>query len=57
MAACSRHADHHHDHHHHDPAPGETMVKDPVCGMHVNPANSRHHATHAGAEYLFCSAG
>jgi Cu+-exporting ATPase len=33
------------------------MVKDPVCGMTVNPATTAHHAEHAGATYHFCSAG
>ncbi|TFI58442.1 heavy metal translocating P-type ATPase [Sphingomonas parva] len=32
-------------------------VKDPVCGMDVDPATTAHHATHAGHEYHFCSAG
>ena len=29
---------------------------DPVCGMTVNPATSRHHAAHAGHDFSFCSA-
>jgi Cu+-exporting ATPase len=32
-------------------------VKDPVCGMSVDPAKSPHHAEHAGHSYHFCSAG
>ena len=32
-------------------------VKDPVCGMDVDPAATSHHATHEGHEYHFCSAG
>ena len=32
-------------------------VKDPVCGMTVDSAATQHHATHAGHEYHFCSAG
>src|SRR5579872_5144223 len=32
-------------------------VKDPVCGMTVDPATARHKAVHAGAAYHFCSAG
>lgn len=31
-------------------------VRDPVCGMQVDPATTAHHATHAGVEYHFCSA-
>ncbi|MCC7283985.1 MAG: cadmium-translocating P-type ATPase [Acetobacteraceae bacterium] len=30
-------------------------VKDPVCGMTVDPATTRHHAEHAGQMYHFCS--
>ena len=32
-------------------------VKDPVCGMDVNPATTAHHHDHAGQSYYFCSAG
>ena len=32
-------------------------VKDPVCGMDVNPAASTLTAVHGGAEFHFCSAG
>jgi len=32
-------------------------VKDPVCGMDVDPAATPHHATHDGRDYHFCSGG
>lgn len=32
-------------------------VKDPVCGMGVDPHKTPHRATHAGQPYYFCSAG
>ena len=32
-------------------------VKDPVCGMMVNPRTAKHRATHNGEEYFFCCAG
>nr|WP_294003588.1 heavy metal translocating P-type ATPase [Sphingomonas sp.] len=32
-------------------------MKDPVCGMTVDPAATPHHAHHGGEEYHFCSAG
>jgi Cu+-exporting ATPase len=32
-------------------------VKDPVCGMTVDPAKTAHHAEHLGCTYHFCSAG
>ncbi|MBU3993399.1 MAG: heavy metal translocating P-type ATPase [Alphaproteobacteria bacterium] len=36
-------------------APGK--VRDPVCGMSVDPATTPHHASHDGRDYHFCSAG
>ena len=32
-------------------------VKDPVCGMTVDPAPARHHAEYAGHTHYFCAAG
>ena len=32
-------------------------VKDPVCGMSVEPATAKHSAGHAGETWYFCSAG
>jgi Cu+-exporting ATPase len=48
-----------HVHHDHAPAagPASTSVKDPVCGMDVDPERSDHHASHDGQEFHFCSAG
>jgi len=54
----------HADHHAH-PASGccsghtqtEGQVKDPVCGMTVDPAATPHHAEHDGQDYHFCSTG
>lgn len=37
-------------------APGAT-VKDPVCGMSVDPSTATHRADHDGHPYYFCSAG
>jgi Cu+-exporting ATPase len=42
---------------HLDPAPSTGKMKDPVCGMDVNPATARHKTQHNGKEYFFCSAG
>src|SRR6516162_8798524 len=39
----------------HAPAP-PAEVRDPVCGMPVDPAKARHRAEHAGHGYVFCSA-
>ena len=39
----------------HQPAAGK--VKDPVCGMWVDPAQAKGKASHAGAVFFFCSAG
>ncbi|MBU8547199.1 heavy metal translocating P-type ATPase [Roseomonas sp. F4] len=46
----------------HDPelegtASASGTVKDPVCGMTVDPAKTAHHADHARHAYHFCSAG
>ncbi len=32
-------------------------MRDPVCGMSVDPATAKHHTEHAGKAYVFCSAG
>jgi YHS domain-containing protein len=32
-----------------------SFVKDPVCGMDVDPARAPDHASHQGATYHFCS--
>jgi P-type Cu+ transporter len=34
-----------------------SQVKDPVCGMDVNPSAAKHKLVHAGETYYFCSAG
>jgi Cu+-exporting ATPase len=39
------------------PTPAHGGVKDPVCGMTVDPHKTAHRATHAGQPYYFCSAG
>ena len=36
---------------------GAVTVKDPVCGMSVDPATTAHRADHNGQDYVFCSAG
>ena len=33
------------------------LVKDPVCGMDVDPHTAKHRAEHAGRSFYFCSAG
>ncbi|MEO3934291.1 heavy metal translocating P-type ATPase [Micrococcaceae bacterium Sec7.4] len=45
----------HHDHNH--GAVTTEQVKDPVCGMTVDPQTTEHHAEHQGQQYYFCSAG
>lgn len=47
-----------HDHGHgHVPEDGVAPIKDPVCGMTVDPAKTEYHAHHADQDYHFCSAG
>jgi P-type Cu+ transporter len=45
-----------HGHHQHHAAP-KAGVLDPVCGMTVDPATSKHRFEHNGTTYHFCSAG
>jgi Cu+-exporting ATPase len=35
----------------------KVTVKDPICGMDVNPATAKYHFDHLGKSYHFCSAG
>jgi P-type Cu+ transporter len=50
-----------HGHHRHQPegdaAVVAAAVRDPVCGMTVDPHTARQTAMHAGRPYYFCSAG
>src|ERR1700730_6481441 len=48
--------DHGHGQHHHHGDVKET-VRDPVCGMSVDPATSKHRFDHRGETFHFCSAG
>lgn len=49
---------HGHAHHHgHDAGHGDRpKVKDPVCGMMLDPERTGHHAEHDGQTFHFCSA-
>ncbi|KLK89583.1 haloacid dehalogenase, partial [Microvirga vignae] len=58
------HAHHHdhgayagHHHHHPEPAADAGKVKDPVCGMMVDPNETPHRARYEGKPYYFCSSG
>ena len=48
------HTSHSHHDHHSDTA---ATVRDPVCGMTVNPATSKHRFDYRGETFHFCSAG
>ncbi len=39
------------------PSPAVVKVKDPVCGMDVDPSTSKYKFNDAGNSYFFCSAG
>jgi Cu+-exporting ATPase len=52
----SEHAQHHH-HDHAGAAAKPAGAKDPVCGMTVNPATSKHSFQHGGSTYYFCCGG
>lgn len=49
--------DHHHGHHHdHAEAGSVHLVKDPVCGMNVDPKNAKGgHSHFEGHDYFFCN--
>ncbi|MCK1739955.1 heavy metal translocating P-type ATPase [Bradyrhizobium sp. 139] len=47
----------HGDHAGHDHGDAATKVRDPVCGMTVDPATSKHRFEHHGETFHFCSAG
>jgi len=51
---CGDHAGHGQHHHHGDV---KEAVRDPVCGMSVDPATSKHRIDHQGETFHFCSAG
>ena len=64
--SSGQHQDHEHVHAGHqgpghspgpDAADSAHQVKDPVCGMMVDPHTTPHKAKHAGRPYHFCSAG
>ncbi|MBU1211250.1 MAG: heavy metal translocating P-type ATPase [Alphaproteobacteria bacterium] len=52
-----QHENHAHDHHHGHGGHtnGALGVKDPVCGMTVDPHTAKHRHTHEGHPYYFCS--
>ncbi len=60
-APASRGCCGHHGHGHNDQAPkgsgGSDAVRDPVCGMEVDPHTAKHRAEHGGHPYYFCSEG
>ena len=51
-----QHGHDHHGHHHHAGPDDHRTVKDPVCGMMVDPERTAHHAEHDGHSFHFCSA-
>lgn len=46
---------HDHDQHKHDPQPSEHAVKDPVCGMSVDPHIAKFRSQHQDKTWYFCS--
>ena len=57
-SCCGGHGDHAgHSHHHAHDHGAATKVLDPVCGMTVDPATSKHRFEHHGETFHFCSAG
>jgi Cu+-exporting ATPase len=57
-ACCGGHDHSDHSHHAHTShVHTAATVRDPVCGMTVNPATSKHHFDYRGEIFHFCSAG
>jgi heavy metal translocating P-type ATPase len=54
MTSNHHHADHDHGGHHRPTEP--EGVRDPVCGMTVDPHTAKHRHTHEGRPYYFCCA-
>src|SRR5580704_8839229 len=57
MSCCSLHGGHYHHGHRQPSADHGAKVLDPVCGMTVDPAASRHGFGHRGKTFHFCSTG
>ena len=55
--SAHRHGSDHPQHTESGAADDAHRVKDPVCGMMVDPHTAQHKAEHAGRTYYFCSAG
>ncbi|MCV0371464.1 heavy metal translocating P-type ATPase [Filomicrobium sp.] len=55
-SCCSGH-DHRHDAGAETTPAAGTTVKDPVCGMDVDPHTAKHRADYRGRTYYFCAAG
>ena len=51
------HAAHSHIHHRNDTVAPAGDVKDPVCGMTIDPHTAKHRYAHNGYPYYFCSSG
>ncbi|MBB6301244.1 Cu+-exporting ATPase [Rhizobium leucaenae] len=51
------HDEHEHDHHHHHDAPQDAVIRDPVCGMTVNPKAGKPSLDYRGHTFHFCSEG
>ncbi|WP_416385471.1 heavy metal translocating P-type ATPase [Tsuneonella sp. CC-YZS046] len=47
----------HEGHAHRTDAAAHGLMKDPVCGMAVDPATAAHRTRHEGVTHVFCSAG
>ncbi|MGU3494723.1 heavy metal translocating P-type ATPase [Xanthobacteraceae bacterium A53D] len=54
--SCCGHNHGGHDHGHHDAHPVPGLVKDPVCGMHVDPATAKYSSRQEGETVYFCAA-
>ncbi|MBA2125695.1 haloacid dehalogenase [Hyphomicrobium methylovorum] len=56
-SCCAHKHSGHHDHDHGQSPASANEVRDPVCGMTVDPHTAKHRSLHEGHPFYFCSVG
>lgn len=55
MSAHHHENDDHHGHENLAPGSASALIKDPVCGMTMDPSTAKHNFSYQGETYYFCS--
>ena len=55
MSAHHHENDDHHGHENLSPGSASALIKDPVCGMTMDPSTAKHNFSYQGETYYFCS--